>query len=721
MKKFLSKHSVAIAKVGVMTSLLIGIAGVLVYHQFSHYGSDHSSNFAVERRDDWQPFGGAWQFVNGVMRNNSDERGAMLMNGSEAAANYMVQADVMLLGTYGFAGLVVRSRDEEEGVDAYHGYTAGLSDLDNALFLGRADYGWRLFVDKSISPRVYDQQWYHLRFLAYDCILAVSTRAPSGQTSSAAVEDPDCISSGRFGLKSYNTGAQWRNVEVRSATRQDLIAMIGDTRPPVAVPEQSPAGADPATSDRFFEPIHRDLLQHRTDLNARPISSLRLLSPNTLNPVTIHGVVTLTFPIMFVQDSTGGLAVPGGYAQVPLEIGDEIEAKGDAELHEFSPVLRNASVRMLWSHTPVQPISVTASQAAGGAFDAGFVDIQGRLVEKHADSGGALILTLDDENQSFLAIASQNGSAARLRNLNNRSRLRLRGVCVVDPTYTHKLTPFAILLPSFNDVEVIEGPPWWSAGHIVALIIGSLILGLVGLIVYILMERWRLQAVLEERGRLAHEMHDTLAQSFAGLGFQLEAIYDEVAEGSSIQSQLNVARDMVRKSHEEARRSIAALRPDHLQSMGLLRALEDCAKRMISGNLSIAVKTMISGPERVLPLYIADTLLRIGQEAIANAVRHAHPTTISVSVIYHRTTVELIVEDDGVGFLVTSESSGFGIRGMGKRADSISATLTIRSIPEKGTVVHVLAPLPPSLLRTYWQRIQWKLPWGRQPHELTNA
>src|SRR6185437_554115 len=103
-----------------------------------------------------------------------------------------------------------------------------------------------------------------------------------------------------------------------------------------------------------------------------------LLSPDVPAPVTIHGIVTLTSPVLFVQDPTGGLAITASHAHVPLQIGDEVEAKGDAELHDFSSRLRNADVRLLWSHTPVPPIAVTAAQAATGAFDAKYVEIEGR-------------------------------------------------------------------------------------------------------------------------------------------------------------------------------------------------------------------------------------------------------------------------------------------------------------------------------------------------------
>ncbi|MGA2888569.1 MAG: hypothetical protein ABSE51_11000 [Terracidiphilus sp.] len=173
MFRFLTKRKLAIAGVIAASLLLLGIGGVLVSRSITHRGPSQANLNALERRDDWQAFGGTWQFVNEAMRNNSDERGAKLMNCSVYWANYMVRDDVLPLGQYGDSGLIIRASDEEEGVDAYHGYMAGLRDLDNTLILGRADYGWREYVAKTVSPRVYDQQWYHLKFLAYDCILAV--------------------------------------------------------------------------------------------------------------------------------------------------------------------------------------------------------------------------------------------------------------------------------------------------------------------------------------------------------------------------------------------------------------------------------------------------------------------------------------------------------------------------------------------------------------------
>jgi hypothetical protein len=698
MKRGVARRNIVLALLAAAVMALLATVAI-TYRSIVRRGPREHTIISLDRQYEWQAFGGTWQYGDGVMSNNSDERGAKLMTGPEYWTNYSVEADVLLLGQYGDAGLIIRASDEEEGVDAYHGYMAGLRDLDNTLMMGRADYGWREYAARSVSPRVFAQHWYHLKFLAFDCDFAVSATSQAGETTIIAIRDPRCIKSGRFGLKSYNTGAQWRNVEIRPATQRDLTLMIGDMQPQLAVPKELPTGSEDAPHDRYLEPIERELQAHRSDVDAQAISSLRLLSPEVPSPVKVQGVVTLTFPMLYIQDSTGGLAIASSHPHAPLQIGDEIEVKGDADLHDFSSELRNADIQLLWSHTPVSPVAVAASQAATGAFDAKYVEVKGRLDEKHEAGDGTEILTLEDESQSFIAVVKGLGRWPHLKNLKEKSKLRLRGICVIDSRYTHDMTAFALLLPSSGDIEVLEGPPWWSPVHIVELAVFILILSFVGIAGLLFVERWRMLAVLDERQRLAHEMHDTLAQSFAGLGFQLQAIRDDVRDGIDVVPQLELAQGMVRNSHEEARRSISALRPENLESVGLLSALEECARRMISQSASIEIKTASVGIAQNIPLRISDTLLRIGYEAIANAIRHARCSQLNLSLVYGRSTVEMIIEDDGAGFVVSSDSAGFGIRGMHKRADNVSARFRIDSAPGQGTAVHVLAPLPPSFFR----------------------
>ena len=726
-----------VARTTATLAIVLGALGVLAGIVFSlRWFSLRASpqplyhdSFRLDRQDDWQPFGGAWEIVDGAMRNDSDERGAKLMNGNVGWKNYLVEADVQLLGQYGDGGLIIRGSNEEEGVDAYDGYYAGIRDLDNTLILGRAGYGWVEYQARHVTPRVYAQQWYHLKLLAYECNIVASATSPSGQVTTDAMQEPHCVQAGRFGLKSYQTGGMWRNVQVRAATYQDLVSMTGGQPVPLADPDPvvGPTGKprtdwDPARSatdaqDQYLEPLYLDMRDHHVDPDSQPIVNLRALAPGKPAHVTIQGVVTLTFPTLFVQDSTGGLAIQNFQAPTPPQIGDQVEAKGDAELHDFSSVLKDAEVHILWTHAPIHSMGVTASQAATGSFDAQYIEIEGHLENKEEGPDHTLVLDLDEDNQSFRAIANGKSGAEPFRRLKNKSRLRLRGICVVDSAYTHDITPFAILLPSMNEVEVLEGPPWWSTGHIVATTIVLLLLILAAQTLHNYVERWRLIAVLDERQRLAHEMHDTLAQSFAGIGYQLQAIRDEIDDGTAIR-ELDLASSLVRRSHEEAKRSIAALRPELLESAGLLQALEQSARSMVAGG-PIRVTAFTSGDAHGIPVRISDTLFRIGQEALANAVRHAQPSALLISLTYGETALELQVEDDGKGFAADADSAGFGIRGMRKRADSISAELHVRSAPGHGTVVRAVAPMPARLTRTLWPTYIWGLLWERRVHGQT--
>jgi signal transduction histidine kinase len=173
-----------------------------------------------------------------------------------------------------------------------------------------------------------------------------------------------------------------------------------------------------------------------------------------------------------------------------------------------------------------------------------------------------------------------------------------------------------------------------------------------------------------------------------------------------VHKQLEVACDLVRHSHEEARRSIATLRPDSIESVGLMPALQACACRMVEGG-SVRLKVSESGDARAIPIRISDTFFRIGQEAIANAVRHARPTTISILLSHETNTVTLVVEDDGVGFIDSGGKLGFGVRGMRKRAEAISATFQIVSSTDGGTRVQVRAPMPPRFAARDWPLRIW--------------
>ena len=680
------------------------LAACIQYQRNPRSGLPYRDAFRIGKAEEWKAFGGTWELMDGAMRNDSDERGAKLLTGSGRWQNYSMEADVMLLGPGGDAGLVVRSSDEEEGVDAYTGYYAGLRNSDNTLVLGRAGHGWTDVETPFLSDRhtVQAYRWYHLKLLAYGCQLVAAAGLPGEEArTTVAVKDVDCVLSGRAGLRSYAAGGVWRNVVVRPATLEDANVMMASGRPAKG-PESEQQVLDAATLPTFQAPQSYYRTQTTpSNPNAQPISSLKLSPIARQDKATVRGVVILTSPALFVQDSTGGILVKESTHQ-PVRVGDEVEATGIARTSDFSATLEDAAVHVLWGGTPMPALSVTASQAATGAFDATFIEVEGRLRHKEYGPGDTLIFDFDAGPQSFRAVMNRGRGDEQYSKLKLDSLLRVRGVSVVDAAYTQNLTPFTLLVRSTDDIVKLAGPPWWSVGNLVAMAVGFLLLVLLSNFVYHRVENWRLRAIVEEREHLAFEMHDTLAQGFAGIGFQLEAIRTGVSEEHSrMHQQIDLASDLVRHSHAEARRTVDMLRPQQLESEGLLSALTLGARRLVAAG-SVAVISTSLGEVQPVPLRISDNLYRIGQEALANAVRHAHPVTLNIILEYKKNCVRLLISDDGAGFIPGEDLGGFGVLGMRKRAASISARLDISSRPGQGTQVSVTAPLPPRITFFSW-------------------
>jgi signal transduction histidine kinase len=242
-----------------------------------------------------------------------------------------------------------------------------------------------------------------------------------------------------------------------------------------------------------------------------------------------------------------------------------------------------------------------------------------------------------------------------------------------------------------------QGPPWWTPWHVGMTFAGVLALALLAQLIYFRMQQWRALAITQERERLAHEIHDTMAQSFAGVGYQIQGIRrsvirDGLRDSRLVAEQLKDAYQLVRKCHEEASRTIemfSASSP-HIQT-NLLGELEQTARK-IAGN-QIRIVTRLTGNASPLALRLADALLHIGQEAIANAVTHGDPSELCVTLAYAGSYVSLTVADNGLGFVYEQESAGFGILGMQKRAHDVAGVLELESTPGRGTVVRVTARL----------------------------
>jgi signal transduction histidine kinase/ligand-binding sensor domain-containing protein len=210
--------------------------------------------------------------------------------------------------------------------------------------------------------------------------------------------------------------------------------------------------------------------------------------------------------------------------------------------------------------------------------------------------------------------------------------------------------------------------------------------------------RARYAAVLEERARLAREIHDTLAQGFVGISSQLDAVAMCMPQDQGpARKFLDLARKMSRHSLTEARRAVMDLRASVLEGQDLAAALES-GTRMWTAGSGVDVKVDVSGPQPALPEEMEQHLLRIAQEAVTNVVKHAGADQIHINLRSEERRLKLRISDNGRGFdgggaFATSDGH-FGLLGMRERAERLGGELRLESHPGEGTEVEVTAPLP---------------------------
>ena len=209
-------------------------------------------------------------------------------------------------------------------------------------------------------------------------------------------------------------------------------------------------------------------------------------------------------------------------------------------------------------------------------------------------------------------------------------------------------------------------------------------------------EQRRQAAILEERNRMARDIHDTLAQGFTGVIVQLEAAEDAIAccRRKEADEHLQRAGELARRSLSEARRSVRALRPQALQRGNFWEALKGIVKNTTAGT-ALHTTFNLRGKLRDLPQHWQENLLHIGQEALTNSLKYAHPRHFETRLISNTKELRLELLDDGDGFKVREQHDGFGLAGMRERVEQMGGKLKIGSARGKGTKVVVTLPYPP--------------------------
>ena len=447
------------------------------------------------------------------------------------------------------------------------------------------------------------------------------------------------------------------------------------------------------------------------------------VNPQTLHRLKISGVVTYRDEdLLYVQDETGSASVLTAAANA-AEVGDRVEAIGFPERRAGMVTLTEAQVRKTTRGKAPVPSALSLNDVIDGRFNGLVVRLDAILLEQKIREGQQS-LELQSGQLVFQAVLGTN--AGRLKTFPVGSRVQITGINRVQfASHVNARTSqqdnsmpatVDVLLRNPADVVLLRRPPWWNWKYTASVSTVCVAIFAVSFI-WIRMLRRRVEertqelkaamarlqketetsATLVERDRLAGEIHDSLEQGLSGIMMQLDGVDSKLSEDSAgARHYLEMARNMVRFSRSEVRHSLWNLESELLSKGDLGAALTEIARQMSASN-RVQVAIQVLGTAVPLPPATEHHLLRICQEALNNAFKHAEAKNIRITLNYSEKSVQLSVADDGRGFapntVLTGTAGHFGLRNLRSRARKIKGRLEVISQPSQGTKVEVSVPI----------------------------
>jgi signal transduction histidine kinase len=495
------------------------------------------------------------------------------------------------------------------------------------------------------------------------------------------------------------------------------------------------------------------------DLYSRPLTPLNATAqyPRDRSPggqVHVKGVVTYQREgqDLFLQDESGGLQVKSKLT-IPVYPGEVVEAVGFPTVENFLPVLENAIYRKTGEpRRTLTSQSVAVPDLMKGLHHADYVNLKGVLVDRLAQGIGRTedepvvqtTLMLQSSNLLFAAEKDTMEQNGFLTSIPIGSLVEVEGICMLESDEDGKIKSLHILLPTSHDVHILERPSWLTTAHLLAslAIVSGILLIAISWSVMVstknskleslvsekesaqkelqqahdLLE-WRVdertkqlkvemtarketelqfRAVLTERTRLAQELHDTLEQTITGIALQLDRVANHFEKNPENASRhLKLARNLTRQGQTDVRHSVWGLRSRAAEKFNLINAL-NVNGRQIANDAGIQIEIETNGETHPLPETVEENLLRIGQEAITNAIKHSEATTVKIGLQFNPHQVVLEIKDNGKGFALEScpgpDEGHFGLLGIRERAERMGGQAHISSMPGTGTSVRVEIP-----------------------------
>ena len=480
------------------------------------------------------------------------------------------------------------------------------------------------------------------------------------------------------------------------------------------------------------------------------------LVPNPGERIRVRGVVTFYRPgvDLYIQDGTGGLHLLCSQS-IRLDLGHPIEAAGFLNIVSHRPVLEDARCRRV-NETPVTlaPIEVPFAELRQGIHGNELVRLRGRLIgrtvrpvrpDNASFAGTRTICTIQNADLTFIAECEHRTENTALDAVALGSLVAVTGIAALETADDGQLRTLTLLQRTPDDLRVLQAPGWFTTQRLLIGIVGLVLVsaGIIGwsvtvskkhaMLSFLLAEREKAQrdlqqaydsleqrvrerteqlkgemtarksaevefkATLAERTRLARELHDTLEQALTGIALQLDTAARLLARSpADAERHLELARGFMRQSQIELRRSIWDLRSRELEQFDVARALLHTSQQIARGTpLRIEVET--EGPAQPLPEIVEENLLRIGQEALTNVVKHSGATLATIRLGFTDAAVTLAVKDNGSGLvpenLAPQGDQHFGLLGMAERSKRLGGRFSVIGAPGEGTTIAVSLPL----------------------------
>jgi len=414
--------------------------------------------------------------------------------------------------------------------------------------------------------------------------------------------------------------------------------------------------------------------------------------------VETSGTVTLVEgPSSLVVQSGNHGARINTLTPVEVSVDEPVILTGLPETQGYFVGLRYATVSPSETGTPPSaPVQDDNPLSRDHAFQ--LVTFSGKLIEK----GRGVINVQVNETLVPVSAPPEVGKILPPEG----SVLRIWGVKRVEANERGEIRSVTIAMRSAGDVEVIDVPSWWTPARYwtaILILASGTLLFLTWLLALnkrvkkqtaLIKEQIESNATLEERNRIARELHDTLSQGFSGVGYQLASVSNHLTtDPDKAKTKLDAARQMVEHSLAEARESLIGLRvPAGAESLDFPNATLTAARsRCEEAEVNfVADRNQWNGGAK-LPAETAYACHRIVLEAVTNALRHSGAANIRVSMAAEAGRARIVVADDGKGFSATDRApeGHFGIQGMRERAQQLGAALAIQSAPARGTSVEL--------------------------------